>query len=58
MIDTVATTSPFALTGAVFSQDEDFVREASNRLRSTCGKLFMFDDDATSVTIGYTLYFV
>ena len=39
MIDTVATTSPFALTGAVFSEDEDFVKEASNRLRSTCGEL-------------------
>jgi len=49
MIDTVATTSPFALTGAVFSQDEDFVREASNRLRSTCGNFYINDKSTGSV---------
>merc|ERR1712168_195335 len=49
MIDTVATTSPFALTGAVFSKDEDFVKEASNRLRSTCGNFYINDKSTGSV---------
>lgn len=48
-LDLVDTTSPFALTGAVFSRDRDVVNEAASRLRHAAGNFYVNDKPTGSV---------
>jgi 1-pyrroline-5-carboxylate dehydrogenase len=50
-LDLVDTTSPFALTGAVFSQDRAAVQEATDRLRNAAGN-FYINDKPTGAVVG------
>lgn len=47
----VDTTSPYALTGAVFSQDRAFVVEATRRLRQAAGNFYV-NDKPTGAVVG------
>lgn len=47
----VNTTSPYALTGAVFSQDRDAVRTAVSQLRDSAGN-FYINDKPTGAVVG------
>ncbi|MBW3604264.1 MAG: L-glutamate gamma-semialdehyde dehydrogenase [Actinobacteria bacterium] len=48
-LDLVDGTSPYALTGAVFSQDRAAVREAAQRLRHAAGNFYINDKPTGSV---------
>lgn len=48
-LDLVDTTSPFALTGAVFSRDRGVVNEAASRLRHAAGNFYVNDKPTGSV---------
>ena len=50
-LDVVDATSPYALTGAVFSHDRTKVREAMNRLRHAAGN-FYINDKPTGAVVG------
>ena len=50
-LDIVDTTSPYALTGAVFSQDRACVREAMDRLSNAAGN-FYINDKPTGAVVG------
>ncbi|MDE2981249.1 MAG: L-glutamate gamma-semialdehyde dehydrogenase [Gemmatimonadota bacterium] len=50
-LDTVDRTSPYALTGAVFSQDRTGVRNALDRLRNAAGN-FYINDKPTGAVVG------
>ncbi len=50
-LDMVDSTSPYALTGAVFSQDRSAVREALDRLRGAAGN-FYINDKPTGAVVG------
>ncbi len=50
-LDIVDSTSPYALTGAVFSQDRAAVREALDRLRGAAGN-FYINDKPTGAVVG------
>ncbi len=50
-LDTVDKTSPYALTGAVFSQDRTGVRDALDRLRNAAGN-FYINDKPTGAVVG------
>ena len=50
-LDVVDSTSPYALTGAVFSQDRARVREAMSRLRHAAGN-FYINDKPTGAVVG------
>jgi 1-pyrroline-5-carboxylate dehydrogenase len=50
-LDMVDATSPYALTGAVFSQDRAAVREAFERLRNAAGN-FYINDKPTAAVVG------
>ena len=50
-LDMVDATSPYALTGAVFSQDRAAVREALERLRNAAGN-FYINDKPTGAVVG------
>jgi len=50
-LDMVDSTSPYALTGAVFSQDRAAVREALDRLRNAAGS-FYINDKPTGAVVG------
>ena len=50
-LDMVDATSPYALTGAVFSQDRAAVREAFERLRNAAGN-FYINDKPTGAVVG------
>lgn len=50
-LDLVDQTSPYGLTGAVFSQDRGAVREALNRLRYSAGN-FYINDKPTGAVVG------
>jgi len=50
-LDMVDSTSPYALTGAVFSQDRAAVREALDRLRNAAGN-FYINDKPTGAVVG------
>lgn len=47
----VDATSPYALTGAIFSQDRAFVVEAAHRLRQAAGNLYI-NDKPTGAVVG------
>ena len=51
MLDMVDSTSPYALTGAVFSQDRAAVREAMDRLCNAAGN-FYINDKPTGAVVG------
>jgi 1-pyrroline-5-carboxylate dehydrogenase len=51
VLTTVDTTSPYALTGAVFSQDRAAVELATNRLRNAAGN-FYINDKPTGAVVG------
>ncbi|AIE84552.1 L-glutamate gamma-semialdehyde dehydrogenase [Fimbriimonas ginsengisoli] len=51
ILTTVDTTSPYALTGAVFSQDRAAVELATNRLRHAAGN-FYINDKPTGAVVG------
>ena len=50
-LDMVDSTSPYALTGAVFSQDRSAVREAMDRLCNAAGN-FYINDKPTGAVVG------
>ncbi len=51
LLDVVDSTSPYALTGAVFSQDRSAVAEATNRLRHAAGNFYV-NDKPTGAVVG------
>ncbi|XP_070561889.1 delta-1-pyrroline-5-carboxylate dehydrogenase, mitochondrial-like isoform X2 [Ptychodera flava] len=51
IIQLVNKTSPFALTGAVFAQDQTFIEEASKALRQSAGN-FYINDKCTGSVVG------
>ena len=51
MLDVVDRTSPYALTGSVFSNDRGAVVEATNRLRHAAGN-FYINDKPTGAVVG------
>ena len=51
MLETVDRTSPYALTGAVFSNDRHAVREAMVTLRNAAGN-FYINDKCTGAVVG------
>ena len=50
-LDLVDTTSPYALTGAVFARDRAAVRQASAALRNAAGN-FYINDKPTGAVVG------
>jgi 1-pyrroline-5-carboxylate dehydrogenase len=50
-LQTVDSTSPYALTGAVFSQDRKAVREAMSALRNAAGNFYV-NDKPTGAVVG------
>jgi 1-pyrroline-5-carboxylate dehydrogenase len=50
-LQVVDSTSPYALTGAVFSQDRQAVREAQSALRNAAGN-FYINDKPTGAVVG------
>jgi len=48
-LDMVNSTSPYALTGAVFAQDRQVIAEASNRLRNAAGNFYINDKPTGAV---------
>jgi 1-pyrroline-5-carboxylate dehydrogenase len=50
-LELVDTTSPYGLTGAVFSQDRDVIRHAAARLRNAAGN-FYINDKPTGAVVG------
>ncbi len=48
-LDLVNTTSPYALTGAVFAQDRQVIAEASHRLRNAAGNFYINDKPTGAV---------
>ncbi|MGI9140147.1 MAG: L-glutamate gamma-semialdehyde dehydrogenase [Gemmatimonadaceae bacterium] len=50
-LDLVDSTSPYALTGAVFARDRAAVREASDRLRNAAGNFYV-NDKPTGAVVG------
>jgi len=51
MLQTVDHTSPYALTGAIFSQDRSAVRTAMNALRDSAGNFYV-NDKPTGAVVG------
>ena len=51
VLETVDTTSPYALTGAVFSRDRGAVRQAVSTLRNAAGN-FYINDKPTGAVVG------
>jgi 1-pyrroline-5-carboxylate dehydrogenase len=51
ILKTVDRTSPYALTGSVFANDRQAVREASNALRNAAGN-FYINDKPTGAVVG------
>ena len=49
VLDLVDTTSPYALTGAVFANDRTAVREAEDRLRQAAGNFYVNDKPTGAV---------
>lgn len=45
----VDTTSPFALTGAIFANDEQFITKATEQLKHSCGNFYINDKSTGSV---------
>lgn len=50
-LDLVDTTSPYALTGAIFSRDRAAIAEASTRLRNAAGNFYV-NDKPTGAVVG------
>ena len=50
-LQTVDKTSPYALTGAVFSQDRGALREATSALRNAAGNFYL-NDKPTGAVVG------
>ncbi|MPZ69192.1 MAG: L-glutamate gamma-semialdehyde dehydrogenase [Actinobacteria bacterium] len=50
-LDVIDDTSPYALTGAVFSNDRSAVHQATNRLRNAAGN-FYINDKPTGAVVG------
>lgn len=48
-LDLIDTTSPFGLTGAVFSRDRDAINQATSRLRQAAGNFYVNDKPTGSV---------
>ncbi|KAJ8917290.1 hypothetical protein NQ315_002308 [Exocentrus adspersus] len=48
-LDLVGTTTPFALTGAIFGQDEAWLRSAAETLKMTAGNFYVNDKSTGSV---------
>ncbi|XP_052129117.1 delta-1-pyrroline-5-carboxylate dehydrogenase, mitochondrial [Frankliniella occidentalis] len=49
VMETLSTVSPYALTGAVFAQDEKFARSAIEKLKMTAGNFYVNDKSTGSV---------
>lgn len=49
ILETINTTSPYGLTGAVFAQDESVVEEAKQVLRDSAGNFYINDKSTGSV---------
>uniref|UniRef100_T1JMW7 Multifunctional fusion protein n=1 Tax=Strigamia maritima TaxID=126957 RepID=T1JMW7_STRMM len=50
-LDLVGTTTPYALTGAVFARDKEFLKIAAERLKMTAGNFYM-NDKSTGAVVG------
>ncbi|XP_061386171.1 delta-1-pyrroline-5-carboxylate dehydrogenase, mitochondrial-like [Musca vetustissima] len=48
-LDLVGTTTKYALTGSIFAKDEEFLKEALNRLQTTAGNLYINDKSSGAV---------
>jgi len=48
-LDLVASTSPYALTGSVFTKDREFLEVARHKLRHTAGNFYINDKSTGSV---------
>ncbi|XP_075162801.1 delta-1-Pyrroline-5-carboxylate dehydrogenase 2 [Haematobia irritans] len=51
VMDLIASTTKYALTGAIFAQDENFLKEALMKLRNTAGNLYI-NDKSTGAVVG------
>ena len=51
MLDRVDSTSPYALTGAVFGRDRGALRQATERLRQSAGNFYL-NDKPTGAVVG------
>jgi 1-pyrroline-5-carboxylate dehydrogenase len=51
ILDTTNTTSPYALTGAIFARDRSAVELANNRLRHAAGNYYI-NDKPTGAVVG------
>lgn len=49
LLDTVANTSPYALTGAIFCKDPAAMAEARDKLVDSCGNMYLNDKSTGSV---------
>lgn len=47
--DLVDKTTPYALTGAIFAQDESVLERAQLRLRQSCGNMYISDKSTGAV---------
>lgn len=43
VLDLVDSTTPYALTGSIFSRDEEVTKATRLRLRQSCGNLYLND---------------
>lgn len=48
-LDLVDRTTPYALTGAIFAQDESVIERAAARLRQACGNMYINDKSTGAV---------
>lgn len=48
VVDLVDTTTPYALTGSIFAQDEQVMKSTKLRLRQACGNLYLNDKSTGS----------
>jgi len=49
ILDLINTTSPYALTGSIYAQDESIVEKARGILRDSCGNMYLNDKSTGSV---------
>lgn len=50
-LDLIDTTSPYALTGSIFSQDRKALLQATNRLRNSAGNVY-YNEKCTGAVVG------
>ena len=53
-LELIDNTSPYALTGCVFSEDRDIVEEVRSKLRFSAGNFYINDKPTGAVAVSYT----